>query len=247
MQRCLEFSFRFLNPVSDNIKYIRYLIDIARNFNKDINEDQSKVSHFYLGNDFFVPIEEVTVKQLQSRLKLALGKTSEVDYDQKIGVDHVDTSDILTIRKQVRNVKLRNVYYRLINKDFFNGVKMKKYKMIESDNCERCQQSETIEHLMWGCKWSRIAWENFNVIMLEKGERESTVNSYKDIYNFNNKAAVNTIKLKIINEFIQINRPKNLNKEKIKMLIDNVRNTEKFIAVKNKQLINFKTKWKLFE
>jgi hypothetical protein len=83
--------------------------------------------------------------------------------------------------------------------------------------------------------------------MLEKGERESTVNSYKDIYNFNNNAAVNTIKLKIINEFIQINRPKNLNKEKIKMLIDNVRNTEKFIAIKNKQLINFKTKWKLFE
>ena len=172
------------------------LIDIARNFNKDINEDQSKVSHFYLGNDFFVPINEVTVKQLQSRLKLALGKTSEVDYDQKIGVDHVDTTDILAIRKQVRNVKLRNVYYRLINKDFFNGVKMKKYKMIESDNCERCQQSETIEHLMWECKWSRIAWENFNVIMLEKGERESTVNSYKDIYNFNNNAAVNTIKLK---------------------------------------------------
>ncbi len=83
--------------------------------------------------------------------------------------------------------------------------------------------------------------------MLEKGERESAVNSYKDIYNFNNNAAVNTIKLKIINEFIQINRPKNLKKEKIKMLIDNVRNTEKFIAVKNKQLINFKTKWKLFE
>ena len=26
MQRCLEFSFRFLNPVSDNIKYIRYRI-----------------------------------------------------------------------------------------------------------------------------------------------------------------------------------------------------------------------------
>jgi hypothetical protein len=131
------------------------------------------VSHFYLGNDFFVPIKEVTVKQLQSRLKLALGKTSEVDYDQKIGVDHVDTTDILAIRKQVRNVKLRNVYYRLINKDFFNGVKMKKYKMIESDNCERCQHYETIEHLMWECKWSRIAWENFNVVMLEKGERES--------------------------------------------------------------------------
>jgi hypothetical protein len=199
-----------------------------------------------MGNDTFVPIEDSTVKQLQSRLKLALNKISEVNYSQKIGPDHFDILDCITVRKQVKNAKLRNIFYRLINKDFFDSVKMKKYKMTESDTCERCQQSETTEHLLWECRWSRLAWESFNEEIRSRGAKESFVKSYKDIYNFNNNPAMNTIKLKIINELIQITRPKNLHLEKVKILIKDLMNIEKYIAKKNNRTQHFQTKWKLF-
>ena len=66
-----------------------------------------------MGNDIFVPIEDSTVKQLQSRLKLALNKISEVNYSQKIGPDHFDILDCITVRKQVKNAKLRNLFLNL--------------------------------------------------------------------------------------------------------------------------------------
>ncbi len=56
--------------------------------------------------------------------------------------------------------------------DFFNGVKMKKYRMTESNKCERCQQSETTEHLLWECRWSRIAWGSFNKEIISRGAKD---------------------------------------------------------------------------
>jgi hypothetical protein len=76
-----------------------------------------------------VPSNEITVKLLQIRLKQALGKVTKVDYDAKLGINHFDISDVMTIRKQIKNVKLRNVFYRLINRDFYDRIKMKKYKI----------------------------------------------------------------------------------------------------------------------
>ena len=222
------------------------LVNIAKNFNKDINTDQSVMTHLYLGNDIFVPVEDVTVKQMQSRLKVALNKTSVVNYDEKIGFDHVEISEINIIRKQIKNVKLRNIYYRLINKDFFNGVKMKKYKMTENDECGRCGEQETIEHLLWECRYSKLAWDSFNTVLANKEIKDSFIKSYKDVYSFNNLACVNTIKLKIINGLIQIERPKNMNVDNIIKIINDLKNIEKYIAKKNQSLKQFEKKWNQF-
>jgi hypothetical protein len=54
------------------------------------------------------------------------------------------------------------------------------------------------------------------------------------------------IKLKIINEFVQIERPKHLSKSKIYTLVNQLINTEKFIAIKNQKLEKFKERWKPF-
>jgi homospermidine synthase len=76
-----------------------------------------------MGNDQFVPVESVTVKQLQKRLKIATNKVTVVDYNTRLAAQHFDTNDINIIRMQVKNAKLRNVFYRLINKDFYIELK----------------------------------------------------------------------------------------------------------------------------
>jgi hypothetical protein len=243
-----EYEFNNDSKRESTIKFIRKsfpsnLLDIAENFNRSINDEKSAMTHFYSGNDLFIPVEEVTVKQLQSRLKIALKKVTTTDYGEKIGENFFDSAEIAIVRKQVKNVKLRNIFYRLINKDFFDRVKLTKYKIVENVNCERCKGVEDYEHLFWGCRWSKLAWVNYNIVISNMGLKEGYINSYKDIYNFNNTAAVNTIKLKIINELIQITRPTHLNKDYIENLIVNIKKMEQYIANKNKTINSFNKKW----
>jgi hypothetical protein len=77
------------------------------------------LTHIFLGNDTYVPIHDVTVKQLQTLLKIALSKTSATEFERKLGISNFDPECILKVRKQISNVKLRNMFYRLINNDFF--------------------------------------------------------------------------------------------------------------------------------
>ncbi len=49
----------------------------------------------------------------------------------------------MKVRKQISNVKLRNVFYRLINNDIFTKTKMFKFKMTNSAECDRCRAEES--------------------------------------------------------------------------------------------------------
>jgi hypothetical protein len=70
--------------------------------------------------------------------------------------------------------------------------------------------------------------------------------SNEKIFNFGGTAGTTLIKLKIINEFIQIEMPKHLSKSKIYTLVNQLINIEKFIATKNQKLEKFKERWKPF-
>ena len=73
------------------------------------------LTHFYIGNDTFVPVRDITVKQLQSVLKSALSKT---EFESKLQISNFDPDCITRVRKQISNVKLRNIFYRLINNGY---------------------------------------------------------------------------------------------------------------------------------
>jgi hypothetical protein len=123
---------------------------------------------------------------------------------------------------------------------------MLRFKMVENNECERCGQEETTRHLLWECWGAQKAWKGFNDILGEKGIEVGKVNDYKDIYNYSGTAVISTIKLKIVNELIQIERPKNLNVRAVERIIEKLKNTEKYIAIKNKKEINFYSKWTCF-
>ena len=193
-----------------------------------------------------MPVQNITVKQLQTLLKLALNKTSETDFNKKLGMSEFDPNCILKVRKDISNVKLRNVFYRLINNDFFTRVKMLKFKMTETAECERCGKVETTKHLLWECPFSQMAWKNYNEILEEINLGSEKIVFHEQIFDFRGSACANLIKLKLVNEFIQLERPKNLTKDRISTIIKMLINTEKYIAIKNQTIKKFEERWKPF-
>jgi hypothetical protein len=101
------------------------------------------LTHIFLGNDTYVPVHDITVKQLQIVLKTALNKTSKAEFERKMEISSFDTDCIIKVRKQILNVKLRNIFYRLNNNDFFTKSKMLKFTMTDSAECERCGAIES--------------------------------------------------------------------------------------------------------
>jgi hypothetical protein len=72
------------------------------------------------------------------------------------------------------------------------------------------------------------------------------VTSYEDIFVPGENEAVCNIKIKLIQEMIQIERPKNWNIDNIKKMIVNMANMENFMANKNNNLNKYKIKWNQF-
>ncbi len=99
------------------------LIKVAKSFSDDVNTELLALTHFYVGNDTFVPVHDITVKQLQTLLKSALSKTTKTEFERKLQISNFDPDCIVKVRKQISNVKLRNIFYRLINNDFLQKLK----------------------------------------------------------------------------------------------------------------------------
>ncbi len=103
---------------------------------------------------------------------------------------------------------------------------MLKFKMTDAVECERCGREENTKHLLLECPFSLMAWQNFNEILEDRNLGSEKIVSYKNIFDFEGSACVNLVKLKLINEFIQIERPKNLTKDKISTIIKQLLSTE---------------------
>jgi exonuclease III len=221
------------------------IVEAANNFASEINEKVG-LTHFYLGNEVFVPAGEITVKQIQVLLKQCLNKIAITNFDEKLAITGFNIESITEVRRQVQNVQLRNIFYRLINKDFFTKERMLRYKMVENNRCEKCDEPETFKHLMWECRYVRRSWSNLNRILRSKGEGVDEIRTYDEIFRFNNSAAITAIKLKIIQHFIQINRQTDISEDKIYKIINDLIAKEKYIAMKNRRIKMFLLKWKHF-
>jgi hypothetical protein len=146
-----------------------------------------------------------------------------------------------------KNIKLRSIYFRLIHNDFYTKVKMKKFKMIESDECLRCGNPETTRHLLWDCHHANNIWTLFNNLLINIGSPQDSVKSYDELYCNASSAAITTLKLKIIQELIQIDRPTNWNKEIILSVILEIIKIEKYISLTNNNLKQYNNKWNSIE
>ena len=77
----------------------------------------------------------------------------------------------------------------------------------DSAECKRFGAEKTAKHLLWECSFSQLAWKNLSTILEWKKMGLDIIVSYEKIFDFGGTACATLIKLRIINEFIQIEMP----------------------------------------
>ena len=183
-------------------------------------------------NNNWLDLNKVTAKELQLILKMNLGKVSSQNHIAKLGVAEFDKESILKFRNKCKNIKLRHVFYRLISGDIFSKERMCRFGMINNNLCERCQQVESTRHLLWECVESRNIWELFNIWMVSNNPMSKLINEYQNIYDIDDCAHVSKVKMKIIQEMIQIERPTGWNLEQIHKISREFKNIEYYNSKK---------------
>jgi hypothetical protein len=209
------------------------LVLIAKCFNENINEESSSLKYIKIANGNRILTETITVKEFQITLKNALGKLDTLDCNNKLGIENFDMTNLTIFRKNCTNAKLRNIYFRLIHNDFFTHSRMKRYKMTTTDNCPRCGQVETTPHLLWECCQSKRIWEAYNEFMIISGNPCEIVKDYKGIYEVGKTKSSTLIKIRVIQELIQIKRPTNWNIENINVIATELKKIETYNTKKH--------------
>jgi len=223
-----------------------YFRDSANSFNDDTNIQSKELTHLLNTDGRWLPIRDVTTKELQWIFKKILNKIPETNIRNKLGIDNDDEIRITNFRDGCKNPRLRHIHFRLIHDDFFTRSKMYKFKMIDNPNCQRCGLEETTKHLLWDCRESQKIWVFLNEILTENSHYSSRINKYSDIYRTESNNVVSIIKMKIIQEMIQIERPINWNKEKIIQIILRMRDLEIPSTIGKSRNINIIHKWNNF-
>jgi exonuclease III len=230
-----------MNIVISNIP--KALINIVKCYKGDANLINTRHNYLRLTKEKRLAIEVVSTRELQSSLKIALGRVESMNFNTKLAIDEFNTSNITTVRSHCKNAKLRNIYFRLIHNDFFTHSRMKRYNMTPSDKCLRCNSIETSEHLLWECNHAKNIWNLYNELMTKLGRMDSIIKEYKQIFNAGEIMGITIIKIKIIQEMIQIKRPTNWNMGKLETVVKQIVDMERHNFKIKHNLHQFNTKW----
>ena len=144
-------------------------------------------------NRLWVELKNVTTKQLQLTLKVAMKKVDRQTFDTRLGTVGYDPSQLTKFREQCKNVKLRHIYFRLVSRDFYTKERMFRFRMSLNDQCERCGAVETYRHLFWECVEFRRVWRAFNQYMDNIGSSHK-VNDYENVFDIDRSGAISMIK-----------------------------------------------------
>ena len=183
------------------------MIELAGSFDENSMNDSLGLTHFMLKPGKWKDIHKLSAKELQLSLKKAMNKITPLNIEERIGVDIYDKKQILLLRRQCQNIKLRHIYFRLLARDFYTKERMFKFGMCDNDKCNRCGLKETFGHLLWDCFESRKVWESFNNYLTSMNLTEGKTEVYEDIFKIGKNRMINMLKIETIQTFIQIEKP----------------------------------------
>jgi hypothetical protein len=219
----------------------KYFRNAAGSFNENINTKTDSITHILKEDSTWTSLGEITTKELQWVLKKAMCRTEKVNLENKLQIKS-NTIDLVQFRKDCKNPKLRNIYFRMIHNDFFTYSRMFKYKMVDSPICPRCDLPETTKHLLWECHESQKIWNSYNEVLKSMQLDKSKVSCYDDVYKVEEEEVLSTIKIRLVQEFIQIIRPKNWDVYRTKNIIRQLRKME-FKNVVGKSAVKISKRW----
>jgi hypothetical protein len=104
--------------------------------------------------------------------------------------------------------------------------KMFKYKMVNSDKCRRCGEVETYRHLLWDCRETKRVWQAYNAYLICIRKSNCKVLSYDDVFVIGDFGVVSKVKMKVVQEMIQIDRPVNWSIDNIFKMANELENIE---------------------
>ena len=102
---------------------------------------------------------------------------------------------------------------------------MFKFKMVNNDKCKRCNEVENYKHLIWECREARKIWQLYNEYATSVNQQGEVI-EYDNVYKIGNNANMNKVKIKIIQEMIQMERPTNWTIENINNIAKNINKLE---------------------
>jgi exonuclease III len=219
-------------------------IEIAKCYNEDINSDDGRLINMKNSTKNWNSINELTVKELQKMLKIATNKVEFLNVKERTNIEEFDDENIMSFRSMCKNPKLRNIYFRLIHNDFFTHARMKKYKMTATDKCPRCDNIEDTRHLLWDCAHVKNIWKIYNRLVQKLNQPSEVMTTYENVYMPGKTPALCMIKIRIIQELIQIERPRNWSEENIQKICIDLLKIEKYNASITRTIPTFLTKWK---
>ena len=220
-----------------------HIINIAKCYNDELNSDREKYEYMLTKPHTRILITTISTKDFQITLKNALNRIEKPDFNVKLDTINFDPNNITNFRNNCRNSKLRNIYFRLIHNDFFTHSRMFRYKMTPNDKCPRCGEVESTKHLLWECHHVRHIWALFNELARSVGGHRDQAHNYEDVYTAATSAAVNLVKIRLIQEMIQIERPRDWTKLHITKILNELINFDKYNSAKTHSIINFTNKW----
>ena len=115
--------------------------------------------------------------------------------------------------------------------------------MVPTDKCLRCNRKETYQHMLWECDEAKKVWKSYNDYLEKINYTHEKIEDYKDIYNTHNTSALSIIKMKIIQEMIQIIRPSGWTIEKIEKIAIEMKNLELYNSKINRSMEKTRRKW----
>ena len=74
-------------------------------------------------------------------------------------VDTPQLTRLGSLINKLTNVRLKTVMLRVMHGDIYCASRMKKFGMTDNDQCPRCLQEETTEHMILTCGYVKKIWD----------------------------------------------------------------------------------------
>ena len=90
-------------------------------------------------------------------------------------------------------------------------------------------------------------WSLYNTLMTQIGKSCELVNNFEDLVKSCNSPEISIVKVKVIQQLIQIERPMNWDQDKLHTIIRELINIEQYNANASRSIDKFNMKWKYLQ
>jgi hypothetical protein len=229
----------------------RRIINNSRRFNTYINNDnEDNIKMVSIGLNRWRTSKGISTKQIYNRLMEDVCKSTnneELNIKHNLQLTDEDESPFVTCLKMSKNVKLRNIQYKILHNVYPTLKHLHKWRIKPSPNCSNCNVTETLTHAIWECTIAQRSMDNFRLIHDELNISNNDLTRENMIIGIKGQNALNTI-ITLLKQRLILQRENKLalTVEMIKSVIRGVMRIELQIAKKNNNLRKFNNKWQSY-